>query len=178
VANVLTKHNVPSYFLMCKQAVESSAILIPIMNLVMAGLQALMPPWLVILCWSALTAVVVMWIYRRCSPQKKIEEMAQHMTSLQKKMLSLQVSPEVAATATRDYLRLSLKRMGASLMPMLVSSLPALLVWMALDAFYQQTTTSPQVLAITPEWMGHWLSVFIFFSMIFSLALKIFLRIK
>src|SRR5690606_13236496 len=129
-------------------------------------------------CWSALTALTVMWLYRRCSPQQQIEEMARHMASLQSQMLSLQVSPEVAMSATRDYLRLSLKRMGVTLLPMLLSSLPALLVWIALDDFYRQVQVSPQVLEIMPEWMGHWFTIFLFFSVAFSISLKIIFRIK
>jgi len=150
----------------------------PVMNAIMAGLQAVMPSWAVIACWSALTSVVVMLLYRRLSPQEKMTGMIQEMKPLQKKMLSLDISPEEATSASLEYLRLSLKRVGITLVPMLLSSLPALLVWVALDNFYQQADVTVQVLTATPEWMGHWLTVFLFFSIIFSLALKIVLRIK
>jgi uncharacterized membrane protein (DUF106 family) len=157
---------------------ESLNILSPIINAAMALLLALMPPWAAIACWSAFTAVLVMWLYRAVSPQQKITEMLREMKPLQQQMLSLQASPEEAGAATRQYLRLSLQRIGMTLVPVLLSSLPALGVWAALAAFYQQPDVSPQVLVLTPLWLGHWLSVYIFFSLLFSLALKIGLRIK
>lgn len=148
------------------------------MNLAMAYLQNLMPSWAVIACWSALTSVVVMLLYRRWSPQDKMTGMIEEMGKLQKKMFSLQASPEEATAASLEYLRLSLKRIGMTFVPMLLSSLPALLVWGALDAFYRQPSVTPYVLSVDIGWPAHWLSVFLFFSIIFSLALKFFLRIK
>lgn len=149
-----------------------------VMNAIMAGLQAVIPSWAVMACWSALTSVVVMLLYRRLSPQEKMTGMIQEMKPLQKQMLSLDASPEEAMVASLEYLRLSLRRIGMTLVPMLLSSLPALLIWGALTLFYQQPSVTPYVLSEDMGWPAHWLSVFLFFSMIFSLALKVLLRIK
>lgn len=157
---------------------EFLSILIPVVNAIMAVLLTVMPMWLSIVCWSAATSVVVMLLYRCFSPQEKMTGIIQEMKPLQKQMLSLDASPEEAMTASLKYLRLSLQRMGMTLVPMLLSSLPALLVWAALASFYQQPSVSPYVLPVNLGWPAHWLSVFLFFSIIFSLALKIVLRIK
>lgn len=154
------------------------SFLIPVVNPAMAALQSVIPAWLVIVAWSAVTAVVVMLLYRRCSPQDRVAAIAQEMGQLQKQMLSLQVSSETAGAATLAYLRLSLQRIGITLVPVILSSLPALLVWAILSAFYQQPHVSVQVLALTPAWMGHWLTVFLVFSLVFSLILKFALRIR
>jgi hypothetical protein len=152
--------------------------LLPAMNAIMAVLQAMMPMWVAMACWSAVTSVMVMLLYRALSPQHRMIELLQEMKPLQKQMLSLDASPEEATAATLAYLRLSLQRIGITLVPVMLSSLPALLVWAILSAFYQQPQVSVQVLALTPAWLGHWLSVFIFFSLLFSLSLKMVLRIK
>lgn len=151
---------------------------VPVIQPCARWMQGFLPFAGMVVFWSALTALLVMGLYRAVSPQKWLQENALSMRGLPQIMLSLQATPEEASAATLKYLRLSLQRMGMSVFPLLLASLPAIWIGAGLDAYFLADAQNPEVLGFGPEWMRHWLFTYFMAALVFSLWLKMLWRLK
>src|SRR5258708_40203855 len=90
-----------------------------------------LPPLAEVACWAALTAWIGMVLYRRWSPQRRLQEQRAEMAALRRELDGY----DGPFAGLRDRLvrliRLSLRDLGAALRPALAASLPGLggVVW-------------------------------------------------
>ncbi|MFO1033111.1 MAG: hypothetical protein U1E15_03125 [Hyphomicrobiales bacterium] len=93
-----------------------------------------------IVLWAGLTSALVMALYRKLSNQKRIAALKAEIAAGKRDMADIDAEDMGAVMAhSRKLLGLSLKQIGASLWPTLVSGLPVLFVFAFLGNVYSYT---------------------------------------
>jgi hypothetical protein len=97
-----------------------------------------------IILWAGLASSLVMGLYRMLSNQKRIAAIKAEIASGKRELSEIPPDDMQAVMAkSRRLLGLSLKQIGASLWPTLVSGLPVLFVFAFLGNLYSYTPPSP-----------------------------------
>lgn len=110
------------------------------------------PPMIRLLLWGLLAGALSILLYKRFSPQTRLNALAEETSSVRRNLKTMQAGDEGYSTNVMRSVRLSLKRLGLSLAPALLSALPVLFMVSFLDARYGLQDPKPgQPVAVLSE---------------------------
>lgn len=134
----------------------------PILSLADAQLAVMLPPAARITIWGVLGTTLSMGIYWLLSPQEQLARMAQSESRLKLALRNddLEMADGLASSAA--LLRLALKRIGLTLLPVLVAALPVICLAVWLQTHYAYDLPPPgQTIPVKVDptsFQGRWIA--------------------
>lgn len=116
------------------------------------GVMAFLPPLGRLLVWGLIAGVLSILLYRAVSPQARLRKLSEETTAARAELKSMQPHDAGYAGLIMRSLMVSLRRLGVSFFPALVSALPVLLMVVFLDTRYGLTKPEPgELVAVLTE---------------------------
>jgi len=129
-----------------------------------------LPPWVRVVLWGGLAALVSMELYRALSPQERIRAVESDMRGMRARLDAAQDGTfQEGWTVVRQMMRLSFRRIALVTPAAIIAWLPPLLLVIWMSGAYQ----GERILRLGgPSWVGGWELPFFISLSVVALAIK------
>ncbi len=127
-----------------------------------------------VLVWGLAAGVLSMLVYRRFSPQARLQELGVQAADARRALNAHTGDFSEALVLMRASCTLSLQRLKVALLPSLLAGLPVILLLIGLQPRYESFAW----IESGPEWVRSWLTLFFGSTLVSALALKFVLKIQ